>query len=410
MNLYEDLKWRGLVDNITSDDLIEKLNKGGLSFYIGIDPTADSMHIGHFSSLLAAKRLKDSGHNPILLVGGATGMIGDPKPNAERPMIDQKTLNNNIKGLEVQLKNIFGFEMVNNANWLNNLNLIEYLRDYGKLFNINYMISKDTVKKRLATGITYTEFSYMILQSIDFLKLYEENKCTLQLGGQDQWGNITSGLELIRKKHGDVPVYGMTMPLITKADGSKFGKSETGAVWLDDEKTSPYELYQFFINSEDEKVVEYLKKFTFLSKAEIDNLEKQVKSEPHLRNAQKTLAKEVVSFIHGEKGYNLALSITSALFMGDISNLCEKELEYALKEFPRFNVKINQNIVDILLDNNIVKSKREARELITSGAIYINDKKQEDLDYLLKEQDSLFKKYFVFRRGKKKYYLGEISK
>ena len=257
MKLFDELKYRGLINDVTSPDLEEKLNNGGLTFYIGTDPTGDSLHIGHYSSLLCAKRLKEHGHHPIMLVGGATGFIGDPKATGERSMLTKEVLQHNYDCLSKQIKELFGFEMVNNLDWTKDITIIDFLRDYGKFFNINYMINKETVKRRLESGISYTEFSYMLLQALDFLHLYEEKNCTLQIGGQDQWGNITSGLELIRKKHGaDVECYGLTMPLITKADGTKFGKSETGTVWLDKNKTSAYELYQFLVNSEDEKVIE----------------------------------------------------------------------------------------------------------------------------------------------------------
>ncbi|MDD2519097.1 MAG: tyrosine--tRNA ligase, partial [Bacilli bacterium] len=305
MKLFEELKWRGLVDNITSPELEDKINNGGLTFYIGTDPTGDSLHIGHFSSLLVAKRLKEGGHNPLILVGGATGLIGDPKPSTERPMISKETLDYNYQMLSKQIKELFGFELVNNYDWSKDINFIDYLRDYGKYFSINYMLNKETVKSRLDVGITYTEFSYMIMQALDFLYLFENKNCSLQIGGQDQWGNITSGIELIRKKIGQ-EAFGMTMPLITKADGSKFGKSESGTVWLDKEKTTPYELYQFLVNSEDAKVVEYLKKLTFLNPSEIDELEKSLVEDAHLRLPHKALAKEVITFLHGSEEYEKA--------------------------------------------------------------------------------------------------------
>ena len=336
MTLFEELKWRGLIDNVTSPDLEQKLNEGGMTFYIGTDPTADSMHIGHFSSLLTAKRLADHGHHPLMLVGGATGFIGDPKASGERNMLTKEVLEHNYHALHEQISRVFGFEMVNNLDWTKDITIIDFLRDYGKFFNVSYMINKETVKRRLETGISYTEFSYMILQSLDFLHLYEEKNCTLQLGGQDQWGNITSGLELIRKKHGaDVECYGLTMPLITKADGTKFGKSESGTIWLDAKKTSPYEMYQFLVNSEDAKVIEYLKRFTFLDKEEIDRLEECVATQPHLREAQKALAKEVVTFLHGEDAYQTALNITNALFKGSILDLNAEEQRAALQSMEK---------------------------------------------------------------------------
>ena len=257
MGIYEELVWRGLIKDVSSPDLIEKLNNGGMTFYIGTDPTGDSLHIGHFSSFLISKRLKDAGHNPILLVGGGTGLIGDPKPDSERPMITYEQVQHRFECLKKQAENLFGFEVVNNYDWLKDISFIDFLRDFGKYFNINYMLNKDIIRRRLDSGITYTEFSYMIMQAMDFLYLYEEKDCVLQCAGQDQWGNITAGIELIRKKTGK-EAYGFTMPLLTKSDGTKFGKTNGKAIWLDREKTSPYEMYQFFINSEDSKVIDYL--------------------------------------------------------------------------------------------------------------------------------------------------------
>ena len=404
MKLYDELVWRGLINDISSPELEKKLNEGGLTFYIGTDPTGDSLHIGHYSSFLVAKRLKEAGHNPILLVGGATGLIGDPKPNAERAMITKEQLEYNYKKLRKQVEDIFGFEVVNNYDWSKDINFIDYLRDYGKFFNINYMLSKETVKRRLDIGITYTEFSYMIMQSLDFLWLFENKGCTLQIGGQDQWGNITSGIELIRKKTGK-EAYGFTMPLITKADGTKFGKSEGKAIWLDREKTSPYEWYQFLINSEDEKVIEYLKKLTFLSREEIESLEASLKENPELRLPHKALAREVITFLFGSEDYDEALKISEALFSGNIKSLTEKELASALSNIEPFEVDSDINIVDLLVEGKVASSKREAREFVTNGSITINEQKFTDVNQVITKKDSLFDKFLVIRRGKKKYYL-----
>ena len=408
MKLYDELVWRGLINDISSPELEKKLNEGGLTFYIGTDPTGDSLHIGHYSSFLVAKRLKEAGHNPILLVGGATGLIGDPKPNAERAMITKEQLEYNYKKLRKQVEDIFGFEVVNNYDWSKDINFIDYLRDYGKFFNINYMLSKETVKRRLDIGITYTEFSYMIMQSLDFLWLFENKGCTLQIGGQDQWGNITSGIELIRKKTGK-EAYGFTMPLITKADGTKFGKSEGKAIWLDREKTSPYEWYQFLINSEDEKVIEYLKKLTFLSREEIESLEASLKENPELRLPHKALAREVITFLFGSEDYDEALKISEALFSGNIKSLTEKELASALSNIEPFDVDSDINIVDLLVEGKVASSKREAREFVTNGSITINEQKFTDVNQVITKKDSLFDKFLVIRRGKKKYYLGIIK-
>lgn len=408
MTLFEDLKWRGLIETTTSSDLETKLNAGGLTFYIGVDPTADSLHIGHYASLLTVKRLADAGHHPIILVGGATGLIGDPKPNSERPMITKEELDQNYLALSKQIKGLFGFDMVNNYDWAKEINFVDYLRDYGKHFSINYMLNKETVKSRLEVGITYTEFSYMIMQAIDFLYLFEHNDCTLQIGGQDQWGNITAGVELIRRKTGS-EVYGLTMPLITKADGKKFGKTETGTLWLDKEKTSSYELYQYFLNTEDEKVIEYLKRLTFLTKDEIDATELSLKNQPEDRLAQKILAREIVTLIHGADELNEAIRITEVLFGGSIKELTIEELLIAFKDMPIFEVKEGIQVVDLLVDNNICLSKREARELITTGAITINDLKVADENYVIYKEAAIDEQLLVIRRGKKKYYLAKIA-
>ena len=405
MKLFDELKWRGLIDNITSPELEEKINAGGLTFYIGTDPTGDSLHVGHYSSLLVAKRLKEGGHHPLILVGGATGLIGDPKPNTERPMITKENLEYNYEMLSKQIKKIFGFELVNNYDWSKDINFIDYLRDYGKFFSVNYMLNKDTVKSRLEIGITYTEFSYMIMQALDFLYLYENKNCTLQIGGQDQWGNITSGIELIRKKIGG-EAYGFTMPLITKADGEKFGKSEGGAVWLDKDKTSPYEMYQFLINSEDAKVIEYLKKLTFLTPEEIEELDKSLQEEPHLRLAQKALAKEMITFLHGSEEFDNAVKISESLFNGHIKSLSSKDIMLGLKDVPSFEITDKLNIVDFLVEYKICSSKREARELIGSNSITINDDVVTNEDVTINQDLTIDNKLIVVRRGKKKYFIG----
>ncbi|MDD3392456.1 MAG: tyrosine--tRNA ligase [Bacilli bacterium] len=404
MKLYDELIWRGLINDISSKELEEKINQGGLTFYIGTDPTGDSLHIGHYSTFSIATRLKQGGHHPILLVGGATGLIGDPKPSAERPMITKEMLDYNYKKLRKQVEDIFGFEVVNNYDWSKDINFIDYLRDYGKFFNINYMLSKETVKSRLDIGITYTEFSYMIMQALDFLYLFENKDCTLQIGGSDQWGNITSGIELIRKKTGK-EVYGMTMPLITKADGTKFGKSEGKAIWLDKEKTSPYEMYQFFLNAEDSKVIEYLKKLTFLSKEEIEKLEDSLKNEPHLRLAQKALAKQVINFLHGFAAYDDAIKVSEALFSGNIKNLSLNDIMIGFNDVPTIELDGEIELMDLVIDYNICSSKREAREFISAGAISINGDKIIDENIIITSKDAIDNKVIVLKKGKKKNYL-----
>ena len=411
MTVFEDLKWRGLVNDVTSPDVEDAINKGGLKFYIGVDPTGDSMHIGHYCTVIAiAKRLMDAGHTPILIAGGGTGLIGDPKPNVERPMISKEKVKNNIDCIKKQISKLLGKEItiVNNADWLCDMNAIDFLRDYGKHFNINYMLAKDTVKRRLDIGITYTEFSYMILQSIDFLKMYEKYGVTLQVGGQDQWGNITAGLELIRKIHGvDVKCYGFTVPLITRADGTKFGKSESGeALWLDINKTSSYAFYQYLINTEDSKVIDYLKKLTFLSKKEIEKLEVSLNEHPEEREAQKALAREIITFLHGEEEYNKALNISESLFSDKIWNLSSEEIISSIKDVPRFEVENNTNLIDLLVNEKIVSSKREAREMITGNAISINGKKETNLEKVITKSDAIEGKVLLIKKGKKNYFLG----
>lgn len=408
MKLYEELKWRGLIKDVTSPELEEKLNNGGMTFYIGTDPTADSMHIGHLSSFLISKRLKDAGHNPILLVGGATGQIGDPRPTTERAMITKEEVAHNFECLKEQAERIFGFEVVNNYDWIKDINTIDFLRDYGKYFNINYMLDKDIIRRRLDSGITFTEFSYMILQSLDFLHLHETRGVNLQVAGSDQWGNITAGVDLIRKKTGD-EVYAFTMPLVTTKDGKKFGKSEGNALWLDKNKTSSYELYQYLVNVEDEMVIDYLKIFTFLSKEEIENIERQHKEKPEERLAHKTLAKEIITFIHGKEEYNKAIKISKALFSGDIKELNAKEIEDGFKDVPSFKITNETTLIDMLVNNNICQSRREAREFLTAGSITLNGEKVQDENQIINKESAIENKFIVVRRGKKKYYLGKFE-
>lgn len=386
MTVFEELKWRGLVNDVTGQETIDAINKGGLKFYIGVDPTGDSLHIGHYSTVIAtAKRLMDAGHTPIIIAGGGTGLIGDPKPNVERPMISKEAVKHNIECIQKQVSKILGgdIQIVNNADWLLKMDAVDYLRDYGKHFNVNYMLAKDTVKRRLDVGITYTEFSYMILQSIDFLKLYENYGVTMQVGGQDQWGNITAGLELIRKIHGDVSCHGFTVPLVTRADGTKFGKSESGqALWLDKDKTSPYELYQYLVNSEDSKVIDYLKKLTFLSVEDIMKLEESVKTEPEKREAGKTLAYEVVKFIHGEEEARIAKETSEEVFSGKSSD-----------NMPTVSVSESEyNILDLLILLEMVPSKSEARRVVLQGGIKINGERQDDANFVVEIDDTIVQK------------------
>ena len=365
MTLYEDLKWRGLIKNVTDPKIEEKLNNEKITFYIGTDPTADSLHLGHLSSFLISTRLAAAGHKPILLIGGATGRIGDPRPTSEREMKTIEEVEHNIKCLTKQVKELFGFEVVNNYDWSKDINFIDFLRDYGKFFNINYMLDKDIIRRRLSSGITYTEFSYMIMQALDFLHLHEEKNVSMQVAGSDQWGNITAGVDLIRKKTGD-EVYAFTMPLVTDKNGKKFGKSEGNALWLDKTKTSPYEIYQYLLNSDDSKVIDYLKIFTFLSREEIENIEKINNEAPEKRIAGHTLAYEVVKFLHGKEEADNAKRITEEVFKkGGIDN-----------NMPSLDIeKKDRNIMDLLVDIELAPSKSEARRLITQGGISINREK-----------------------------------
>ena len=405
MKLYDELKWRGLIKDITSPELEDKLNNEKLTFYIGTDPTAASMHIGHYSSFLISKRLAKAGHKPILLIGGATGCIGDPRPTTEREMKTIEEIEQNAKGLKEQAEKIFGFEVVNNYDWIKDISTIDFLRDYGKYFNINYMLDKDIIRRRLETGITFTEFSYMLLQSLDFLKLHENKGVDLQVAGSDQWGNITAGVDLIRKKTGDT-VYAFTMPLVLDASGRKFGKSEGNALWLDINKTSSYELYQYLINTDDSMVEEYLKIFTFLTPEEIMDIVEKHKKEPHLRIGQKTLAREIITDLHGSEEYEKAIKLSEALFSGNISDLTASEIEAGFKDVPHFDITADLNIVDFLVNNKICSSKREAREFLSANSISLNGEKITDENLIVTKQIAIDNTFVIIRRGKKKYYMG----
>ncbi|MBR2713023.1 MAG: tyrosine--tRNA ligase [Bacilli bacterium] len=406
MKLYEDLMYRGLIKDVASEDLEKVLNGEPISFYWGTDPTADSLTVGHYSSLITAKRLAKAGHHPILLVGGATGLIGDPRPTAEREIISKETLDGYFECIKKQVSDIFdgNVEIVNNYDWFKDISWIDFLRDVGKYINVNYMLAKDIINRRLETGITFAEFSYTLMQGYDYLYLNETKNVTLECAGSDQWGNITTGVDLIYKKLGK-QVNAFTMPLIVDSTGKKIGKSEGNAIWLDKNKTSSYELYQYFINTTDDKVYEYLKVFTFLSKDEIEDVMKKHLEKPEERLAQKTLAKEIVVDLHGEEEYNKALKITEALFSGNIKDLSEDELNDALKGVPTSYITEEVNIVDMLVNTGILSSKREAREFLTNGSISVNGEKVTDQELLVNKSLALYNKYIVVRRGKKKYHL-----
>ena len=399
MNLYDDLVYRGLIKDVSSSDLIDKLNKEKLTFYIGTDPTADSMHIGHFSSFLIANRLAKYGHKPILLIGGATGLIGDPKPSKERQMISKEDVLHNVDCLSKQAKEIFGFEVVNNYDWAKEINFVDFFRDYGKYISVNYMLDKDIIRRRMDSGITYCEFSYMMMQAMDFVHLYETKGVTLQVAGSDQWGNITTGIELARKKL-DVELYAFTMPLVLDSNGVKFGKTEGNALWLDKDKTSSYELYQYLINTSDDIIIDYLKKLTFLTKEEIEEIEKIHFEAPEKRYAQSKLAESVITFIHGKDEYLKALNISSCLFSGNIKDLTDEEIESAFKDLP-LNKLDDKPLIELLVDNKIASSKREAREFIGNNAITVNGEIVNDTMFVIKNN----RKYNIIRRGKKKYYV-----
>lgn len=407
MTLFEDLKWRGLIKDISSPELENKLNNEKLTFYIGTDPTADSMHIGHFSSFLIANRLARAGHKPILLIGGATGLIGDPKPSSERQMITKDQVLKNVECLTKQAKEIFGFEVVNNYDWIKDINTIDFLRDYGKYINVNYMLDKDIISRRLESGITFCEFAYTILQGLDFVHLHQKYGVTLEVAGSDQWGNITTGIELARKKI-DTELYGMTMPLVLDANGLKFGKTEGNALWLDKTKTSSYELYQYLINSSDLCVIDYLKKLTFLSKEKIERIEEEHNKQPEARTAQKILAREVITFLHGEDEFNKAVKISEALFSGDIKKLSLDEIKDGFKDVPNFDINEDLTLIDLLVNNKIATSKREAREFINAGSITINGDKCLDESEIITREKAIEESVLIIRRGKKKYYIGKF--
>ena len=406
MKFYDELKWRGLIKDEAGEDLEKIINECNATFYWGTDPTADSLHIGHFSSLVTAKRLAKAGFKPILLVGGATGMIGDPRPTSEREIMPKEVVLGNVDAIKKQVEEIFdgNVEVVNNYEWTKDISILDFLRDIGKYINVNYMLAKDIINRRLETGITFAEFTYTLLQGYDYLHLYETKGVTLQVAGSDQWGNITTGIELINKKLGKT-AYAFTMPLILDSTGKKFGKSEGNALWLDKNKTSSYQIYQYFINSTDDKVEEYLKVFTFLNKEEIEDIIKKHVEKPEERYAQKALAYEVIKDLHGKDEAKKAIKITEALFSGDIKGLSEEELVDAMSGVDTYNVSGEKNIVDLLVDTGILSSKRKAREFITNGSISLNGEKVNDLEMLVNKDSSLYNKYVIIRRGKKKYYL-----
>ena len=415
MHIFDELKERGLVFQTTDEEALRKaLAEGNVSFYSGYDPTADSLHLGHLVPILVMKHLQLAGHKPYALVGGATGLIGDPSfKDTERSLQTKDTVEGWVRSIQAQVSRFLDFEngdnkaeMVNNYDWFSGISFIDFLRDVGKYFTVNYMMSKESVKKRIETGISYTEFAYQIMQGYDFFELNRQYDVTLQIGGSDQWGNMTAGTELLRRK-ADKTGHVITVPLITDATGKKFGKSEGNAVWLNADKTSPYEMYQFWMNVMDADAVRFLKIFTLLPLDEIEKIKKQFEAAPHERLAQKILAREVVTLVHGEEAYKEALNITEQLFAGNIKNLSVKELKQGLRGVPNYQVKTddNLNIVEVLVAAGIVNSKRQAREDVQNGAIYVNGERIQDLNYTLTDADKLENELTVIRRGKKKYFV-----
>ena len=421
MNIIDDLMWRGAINQMTDEEGLRQLTQEkAVSLYCGVDPTGDSMHIGHLIPFMILRRFQLAGHRPVIVIGGATGSIGDPSGRtSERVLQTKEQVQHNVEKLTAQMKRLFltsqedqeAVRLVNNYDWTKELSLLDFLRDYGKHFNLNTMLAKDVVASRLEVGISFTEFSYQILQSIDFLQLFRKEDVQLQIGGADQWGNITAGLELIRKVEGaEARAYGLTIPLMLKSDGTKFGKSAGGAVWLDPEKTTPYEFYQFWLNQDDRDVIKYIKYFTFLEKEEIEALEVSVQEEPHKRQAQKCLAEEVTRFVHGEAALQDALKITNALFTGDVQQLNADEIEQGFKNMPTFeSEKVEQNLATWLVDLGIEPSRRQSREDIQNGAISINGEKITDLEHIWTPEQSFEGRFVLVRRGKKKYFLVKLK-
>ena len=421
MNIIDDLMWRGAINQMTDEEGLRQLTQEkAVSLYCGVDPTGDSMHIGHLIPFMILRRFQLAGHRPVIVIGGATGSIGDPSGRtSERVLQTKEQVQHNVEKLTAQMKRLFltsqedqeAVRLVNNYDWTKELSLLDFLRDYGKHFNLNTMLAIDVVASRVEVGISFTEFSYQILQSIDFLQLFRKEDVQVQIGGADQWGNITAGLELIRKVEGaEARAYGLTIPLMLKSDGTKFGKSAGGAVWLDPEKTTPYEFYQFWLNQDDRDVIKYIKYFTFLEKEEIEALETAVQEEPHKRQAQKRLAEEVTRFVHGEAALQDALKITNALFTGDVQQLNADEIEQGFKNMPTFeSEKVEQNLATWLVDLGIEPSRRQSREDIQNGAISINGEKITDLEHVWTPEQSFEERFVLVRRGKKKYFLVKLK-
>ena len=410
MEFLEELKWRGLVKDVTDLDGLRETLKNPVTIYCGFDPTADSLHVGHLQQIILLRRYQLAGHRPIALCGGFTGMIGDPRPTTERKLLTHEEVLHNAECIKKQLAMFLSFEgdnaaiMENNNNWLGEMTLLDYLRDYGKLFNVSYMLQKDTIKKRLDSGISYTEFSYTILQAMDWLHLFRTYNCRIQIGGSDQWGNLTTGMELIRKVMGDeARPYGITSPLITKSDGSKFGKSEGRNIWLDPERTSAYEFYQFWLNTPDADAVDYLKRLSLRSPEEIMALEASLAEHPERREAQKALAEELTAIVHGEEGLAKALKITETFFRGNIMDLTPQEMREGLADAQKVTVSDGVTLIDALVEAGVCHSKSEARKLIQQGSVSVNGEKTAAIDAILKKEEAIDQDFSILRKGKKNY-------
>ena len=412
MNFIEELEWRGLVKDCTDREGLEKQLQNQTTIYCGFDPTADSLHVGHLQQIILLRRYQKAGHKPIALCGGFTGMIGDPRPTTERKLLTHEEVLHNADCIREQLAHFLSFEgenaaiMENNNNWLGSMTLLDYLRDYGKLFNVSYMLQKDTIKKRLDSGISYTEFSYTILQAIDWLQLYKRHHCQIQIGGSDQWGNLTTGTELIRKVIGDeAEIYGIPSPLITRSDGSKFGKSEGKNIWLDPKRTNAYEFYQFWVNTPDSDIVDYLKRLSFASVEEINEFERMTKEHPEERAAQKALAAELTELVHGKEGLEKALRITETFFRGNIMDLEPQEIKEGLADAKKTQVEDGILLIDALVQAEIAKSKGDARKLIQQGSVSVNGEKKTALDTVLTKAEAVSEEFTILKKGKKNYYI-----
>ncbi|MBR4456700.1 MAG: tyrosine--tRNA ligase [Solobacterium sp.] len=410
MDFIEELHWRGLVKDVTDLDGLKETLKKPVTVYCGFDPTADSLHVGHLQQIILLCRYQRAGHRPIALCGGFTGMIGDPRPTTERKLLTHEEVLYNAECIRKQLAHFLSFDgenaaiMENNNNWLGSMTLLDYLRDYGKLFNVSYMLQKDTIRKRLDSGISYTEFSYTIMQAMDWLHLYQTYNCQIQIGGSDQWGNLTTGMELIRKVMGEeAKPFGITSPLITKSDGSKFGKSEGKNIWLDPERTSAYEFYQFWLNTPDADVIDYLKRLSFRSPEEIMTLEESLKEHPELREAQKALAEELTAIVHGEDGLAKAKKITETFFRGNIMDLSVQEMKEGLADAKKVAVADGIALIEALVASEVSRSRSDARKLIQQGSVTVNGEKVTALDYVLEKARAVNQEFLILRKGKKNY-------